>query len=264
MTDPTDRPDTCIVCVSGGATSAVALERVIQQFPGRIIPVFCDTKQEDQDLYRFLADLEQHFKRFIVRLQDGRDIWQVFQDERFIGNTRVDICSRILKREQIQTYLKVGGHKPERTILAFGMNTDELTRIQKLQARWEPYKVWCPLTEPPFMDRCEIMNHIIDDWDIDPPKLYEEGFKHNNCGGACVKGGHGAWLHLYRKRPATYLDWEQKERQFRLDIGQDVAILRDRRGGETIPMTLETLRYRFDHEGYRPTDWGEVCNCMGN
>ncbi len=28
---------------------------------------------------------------------------------------------------------------------------------------------------------------------IEPPRLYKMGFKHNNCGGACVKAGISQW-----------------------------------------------------------------------
>lgn len=256
--------DTCVVAVSGGVASAIALERVLSGFKGQVVPVFCDTKQEDVDLYRFLDDIEQHFGVFITRLADGRDIWELFNDERFIGNTRVDICSRILKRDQMAKFLVNRFPNPDRTVLAFGMGISEASRASRLQQRWLPYQVWCPLQEPPFLDKCQMINYVIDRWDIDPPRLYEEGFKTNNCGGACVKGGHGAWYHLLRKRPATYAEWEVKEREFRAAIGKDVAILRDRRDGQTVPMTLEVLRHRIEHEGYRPSDWGEACNCMGD
>lgn len=252
---------TCIVSVSGGAASALALERVLRRFKGRVIPVFADTKCEDADLYRFLKDIERVLKVEIVRLADGRDVWELFFDERFIGNTRVDICSRILKRDLIRKFVQ--DHPAESTVLAFGMGPAEITRSQRLCERWAPYQVWNPLQQPPFLGRCEILDHLIDQWDIDPPRLYEEGFKHNNCGGACVKAGHGAWAHLLRKRPKTYAEWERKEQEFREKVNANAAILRDRRGGITRPMTLRELRRRLE-AGYDPKDQGEACNCMGN
>ena len=89
------------------------------------------------------------------------------------------------------------------------------------------------------------------------------GFRHNNCGGACVKAGHGGWYHLYRKKRDVFDYWKQQEQRFRSETGMNVSILRDRRGGETRPMTLADLELRFI-DGYRPSDWGDSCNCMGN
>lgn len=252
----------CIVSVSGGAASAVALERVLQQFHGNVVPLFADTKTEDADLYRFLDDVERHLGVQIIRIADGRNVWQVFFDEGMIGNTRVDLCSRILKRDLIMRFVK-DQYSPSDTVLAFGMGTKELTRTEGLRKRWTPYEVWNPLQQPPFLDRCEVLRRITDVWDIDVPRLYDEGFPHNNCGGACVKAGHGWWALLLKKRPATFDEWSAMEQRFIAETGKRVAILRDRRGGVLVPMTLEMLRHRIEHEGYRPTDYGDVCNCMG-
>jgi hypothetical protein len=35
----------------------------------------------------------------LVWIADGRHPWEVYRDEKFIGNSLVDPCSRILKRE---------------------------------------------------------------------------------------------------------------------------------------------------------------------
>jgi hypothetical protein len=57
----------------------------------------------------------------------------------------------------------------------------------------------------------------------------------------------GGWALLLEKRPAVYAYWERKEQEIREDLG-DVAILRDRRGGDTDPMTLRAFRERLEQE----------------
>lgn len=90
----------CVANFSGGAGSFVAAQRAIERYgAGNTVLLFCDTKTEDADLYRFLDDCERLLPAKLVRIADGRDIWQVFRDERFLGNSRVDPCSKILKRE---------------------------------------------------------------------------------------------------------------------------------------------------------------------
>ena len=66
---------------------------------------------------------------------------------------------------------------------------------------------------------------------------------HNNCGGVCVRGGHKHWLHLLEVFPDRYAHAEAQEQQLRAEFG-DVAILRERRGGVSRPLTLTELRRR--------------------
>jgi hypothetical protein len=72
------------------------------------------------------------------------------------------------------------------------------------------------------------------------------GFSHNNCGGFCVKAGLGHFENLLRAMPERYAYHEAKEQEFREMMGRDdIAILRDRRGGTMRPMTLRVFRERL-------------------
>ncbi len=66
---------------------------------------------------------------------------------------------------------------------------------------------------------------------------------HNNCGGVCVRGGQKHWRHLLEVFPDRYAEAEEREQQLRAELG-DVAILRERRGGVSRPLTLTELRQR--------------------
>lgn len=100
---------------------------------------------------------------------------------------------------------------------------------------------------------------------IRPPRLYEMGFQHNNCGGFCVKAGHAHFKLLYREMRARYMLHEKREEQFREHTGKDVAILRDRRGGETIGFSLKRFREeKLDGDGtIDELDFGG-CGCFSN
>lgn len=254
----------CVVNVSGGVPSAIALERAIQVFGRkRTIGVFADVKIEDPDLYRFLEDVEFYLEFPITRIAEGRTPWEVFFDEGMMGSNRADLCSRILKREFIDKWLINNGYTPENTVRAFGFGIKELTRSDNIKQVVAPYKVWLPLHDRPFMASCDCVDYVRNVWNIDPPDLYDQGFPHNNCGGACVKAGHGQWYLCYRKRRRVYDTWEQHEEAFRFKTGKDVSILRDRRGGSYKPLTLRELRRRFEEDGYRPSDTSGGCDCMG-
>ena len=77
-----------IVSLSGGSASAVAAERVINRYGlENTILWFADTLWEDEDLYRFLEDLEMRWEKKIIRHTDGRNPLQVAEDRKLIPNS---------------------------------------------------------------------------------------------------------------------------------------------------------------------------------
>ena len=248
---------TAVVSLSGGAASAVALERALITYD-TVVPLFADTLIEDVDLYRFLDDLADHFSVDVVRIADGRDIWEVFRDARFLGTSRVDPCSRILKREIINNW--IAENHPE-SVRVYGFTPEEPERAERVAARagWE-----CafPLLDPPILSNVQIRQHICD-WGIELPRLYRLGFEHNNCGGGCIKAGQRQFRHLYLQLPDVFAEWERREQEMRDYLGRDIAILRDRAGGETRPLTLAEFRGRVSQGVCDMFDGGAACDCMG-
>jgi hypothetical protein len=98
------------------------------------------------------------------------------------------------------------------------------------------------MCDPPYLAKQDML-----DWcaglGVTPPRLDDMGFSHNNCGGVCVRGGQKHWRHLLQVFPDRYREAEQCEQRLRSELG-DVAILRERRGGVSRPLTLTELRRR--------------------
>ena len=89
-----------IVFFSGGKASFGAAYRLRESTDEPITLLFTDTKVEDADLYRFLIQSAALISDSeLVSLADGRTIWELFDDESFLGNDRIPICSRVLKNE---------------------------------------------------------------------------------------------------------------------------------------------------------------------
>ncbi len=77
-----------IVSLSGGSASAVTAERVMDKYGKNVVTLwFADTLWEDQDLYRFLEDLEARWEKEIVRYVDGRTPLEVAEDKKLIPNS---------------------------------------------------------------------------------------------------------------------------------------------------------------------------------
>jgi hypothetical protein len=249
-----------IVLFSGGVGSWAAAKRVAAQHgTDNLILLFTDTKTEDEDLYRFIQEAANNVGGKLITLADGRNVWEVFKDARFIGNTRIDPCSRILKRELAREWIE--SHcQASSTIVYLGIDWTEAHRADRAGAAWLPWKVESPLIDPPLLDKQQVFGHLKDEG-IKPPRLYAMGFPHNNCGGFCVKAGQAQFALLLEKLPNRYAYHEEKEQEMRQFLGKDVAILRDRRGGTTKPLTLKALRLKIEKGEKVRGGWGG-CGCM--
>lgn len=241
-----------VVLYSGGILSWAAAMRTIERHGcDDVRLLFTDTSMEDEDLYRFLDDSERQLGVPLIRIADGRTPWDVFRDERCMGNTRMDICSRVLKRELSQRWL--AENAPGAT-LVFGIDWEEQHRRDSLAARYGAmgYAVEAPMCDSPWMTKADVMRWCRDEG-LDPPRLYGMGFAHNNCGGFCVRAGHGHFKTLLAALPQRYAYHEDQEQEMRAMLGKDVAILRDREFGDTKPMTLREFR-----EAVQSGDLGQI------
>ena len=291
--------------ISGGTGSWSAVRRYVDRHgSGHLALVFTDTLCEDQDAYRFLiagaANLfgvelpagflpaleafpawedRQAYKDYVRALaarsaallpglhwiSDGRDPWDVFEAERFMGNTRIDPCSKILKRKLSDRWMREHCD-PSTTAIIFGIDNEEQHRFDDGKGggiaprRWaDGWLALAPLCERPFRSwqgrLAELERHGL--W---LPRLNQVGFAHNNCGGFCCKAGQGHWKHMLRTFPERYTYAEAREEAFRKDFGFGQAMLRDRRGGTTKPLPLSVLRSRE----LRPDEAAEMggCNCF--
>lgn len=250
-----------VVMFSGGITSwAVARRLADKHGTDGLVLLFADTLVEDADLYRFLGDAAADIGVPTTRVADGRTPWQVFRDKRHIGNTRLANCSHLLKQEPCRRWLAEHAD-PATTTLYVGIDWTETHRLSAIERGWAPWTVLAPLTEPPYVEKLELIAEA-SARGITPPRLYRAGFAHNNCGGACVRGGQAQWAHLLGMFPERYARNECEENALREYLGKDVAILRDRTGGTTKPLPLTVLRQRI--EARQPTDendWGG-CGCF--
>ena len=253
-----------VVMFSGGICSWAAARRVADRYGiADMTLLFADTLIEDEDLYRFLHEAAFDIGLPVTHIADGRTPWQVFHDVKFIGNSRIDPCSKILKRGQCDQWLEQNCD-PTDTIVYLGFSWDETGRFKTTQARYAA-KGWvaeAPLCWAPAWTRIEI-DAALADTGIPRPRLYDMGFPHNNCGGFCIKAGQGAFALLLEKMPRRYMHHALEEEQFRFENGKDVSILRDRSGGVTKPLTLLALKEKIRLKQHDATDMGG-CGCFSD
>jgi hypothetical protein len=124
-----------------------------------------------------------------------------------------------------------------------------MRRTAGISNGWAPYRVEFPLCWSPY--RTLVKADLLD-WaraeGVQPPRLYDLGFDHNNCGGRCVRGGIRHWSHLLLTLPERYEEAEELENRMRANLGKDVSILREQRKGVVRNLTLTELRGRIESQ----------------
>ena len=256
--------ETHIVHYSGGICSFFAAKRVVDKMsPAHIILLFADTKIEDEDTYRFLHEGAKYLGLVVTVIADGRTPWEVFKHERYIGNTRADPCSKILKRELLDAW---SAQFYPKAIHYFGLDWTEEHRLERLRDRLladrgiPPERIQAPMTWKPLIDKPDMLFELVK-LGIKPPRLYDFGFFHGNCGGFCVKSGQAQFRLLLLTMPERYKHHEEQEEEMRQFLGKDVSILRDRRGGTTKTLTLKQFRERIESGGSHDKHDHGGCGC---
>ncbi|MHB9860316.1 hypothetical protein [Streptomyces sp. YIM S03343] len=240
---------THVVMWSGGITSWATARHVIAEHgTASTILLFADTNAEDEDLYAWNQTAAAQLGTQIVRVADEqeRDPWQVFEDKRWLGNTRIAQCSHVLKQEPCRRWL-TNHTDPASTVVYVGIDWSETHRLPAIVDGWAPWPVDAPLTRPPYRDKHQLLTEARAAG-LPIPRLYRLGWSHNNCGGGCVKGGQAQWVRLLEVFPERYARAEAAEARMRRLLGKDVSILRDRTGGQTRPLTLAALRRRIEQQ----------------
>jgi hypothetical protein len=292
-----------IVMFSGGLGSWATAKRVAERHgTSDLTLLFADVKGdnpsphagEDEDTYRFLREAAADVGGELVWLNEGRDIWQVFHDNRFLGNSRLANCSKFLKQKPCREWLDVNCD-PSDTALYVGIDWTETHRVPgnrlgyahtferpcvdvrgclayingvdgakpcKRHLGDKAWRVEFPMTEEPYLDKDAVEKMCVDAG-IKIPRLYRAGFAHNNCGGFCVRAGQAQFELLLREHPDRYAYHEAKEEELRGYLDADVSVLRDRAGGASTPLTMREFRERIESQPamFDALDFGG-CGCF--
>jgi hypothetical protein len=269
-----------IVMNSGGIGSWAASMRVAEKHgTDNLIHLFTDTKKlndqhphrgEDADLYRFLREGVAIAGGSLEWISHGSNVWQVFEENRYMGNSRVDPCSRVLKREMARKWIEER-YKPEEVTLYIGIDWTEYHRTIKNKRFWEPYKVEFPMCDAPYLSK-EDMCRWAESLSVERPRLYLLGFHHNNCGGFCVKAGAGQFYTLLKTMPVRYAYHEFKQEELFAVLGKRVPFLRQTVNGIEKYISLKELREQVEEQERKQQYVGDLidlldqggCGCFGD
>lgn len=223
---------------------------------------------------KYLADLHSLASDAVpelVWLIEGRDPWEVFRDERLLGNSRLDPCSKVLKRN-VLTKWAVEHCDPASTVFYIGIDWTEAHRfddgagggIRPRRAAMGGWRYEALLTLRPYAskpDALAAMRAV----HLAPPRLYAAGYAHNNCGGFCIKAGHAHYANRLRVHPDRFAYDAMMERKCMEFLNSPHSMMSDRAGGNgKRALTLAAFRERVEaapQQALMFDDWGG-CGCM--
>ena len=271
-----------LVNVSGGVGSCVAWQRCIEWYGAdRVTAVFCDTRTESEETYKFLEDVERQLGALTV-LWTNRDTWEIsaggLDSDRSNGADIRDVffkhrmtktpkggckASMILKRLPLDKFFIAGDYQGQ----AVGFMPDEIDRVLRLNEAKEACfaaagggEIIYPCICRPGISRCDAITEV-ESWGIRVPKSYKDGFDHNNCLRlGCILMGNEQWVGFLETHPDRYAEAEDWSEKFREETG--FAMCKDRRGGVTKPLTLVQIREEVASGERFEETWRSTCGCM--
>ena len=231
-----------LISFSGGMGSFAEAKSCVDKYgKDNVHTLFSDTLIEDFDLYRFMAECVEFLGCKHTVITEGRNPFEVFIDVKFMGNSRIDPCSKILKRDFLDKWITTK-YKPEEVEIHLGIDLTEMHRLDRLKTRKEPYVYRSTLIE----DGIIVYKDYSEQFGIKPPRLYSFGLGHNNCGGFCVKAGGGHFAKLLEGDRDQYIKFENMEQEVYDKVPKAKPFLRMISKGKMAYITLYHLRMSLE------------------
>jgi hypothetical protein len=220
-----------VVGFSGGVTSAWCAGWALRNFPREeIVLLWHDTKEEDADTYRFLKEMSTALELPITERSDGRTLTEVIHDEGMIPNDQAAFCSRILKQEPGNKYIKELQEQGVGEIVrVMGFSANEPDRIQRQVAlSWKMTSFFCNVSVRFPLVETKTTKQQAQDWcscemGVQSPSMYEWS-DHANCPG-CFRGGKGYWLAVAKNNPEVFNKRAELEREMGFTIINNTSLV---------------------------------------
>lgn len=238
-----------IVMFSGGASSAYTAKLVINKYgKENTILLHTPTYAEHETADTFRERVSNYLDIPITIQEDGRNLWQLIEDNNCLPSFHIPFCTQQLKIKQTDIFLK---SMEEDVNIHYGFGTDEYRRIQKVMARLlvKGYKTEFLVFESGISNE-QIKRIIQAEWKIKLPQPYKY-LSHNNCI-PCFKAGKAHFKQVCKYYPEQF----EKAMQMEHKIGH--TVFKD--------CTLEDIRAEVmankNQISFLDNDFNIPCECM--
>lgn len=186
-----------------------------------------DTKNEDEDTYRFRGDCEAWYGDKIYSITNignkYQSVQEVWRKHKSLNVATGAVCSTMLKRKAREDWQKV--HEFTYQVFGFEFEKKEMNRALGLSVNHPNSKPIFPLLMFGYNKKDCI--RIIEQQGIDIPRMYKYGFINNNCfRTGCVQGGVGYWQKMQREYPDKFDEMAAMEHELTYSKGMPVTMLK--------------------------------------
>jgi hypothetical protein len=188
--------------------------------------VMIDTRNEDDDTYRFKKDCEQWYGKEIEVIASDvyptiQDVWHRFNS---LNVATGAICSTHMKRLVRERWQKTNDYDYQ--VFGFEFEKKEFNRALSMKLNHPNSKAIFPLIMMGY-DKNACME-IVKDAGIEIPMMYQLGFNNNNCfKTGCVQGGIGYWKKMKVDFPDKFEKMADLEHELTEKRGSPVTMLKD-------------------------------------
>lgn len=157
----------------------------------------------------FSKEMQSYYEGFVYD-SHKQSLFELINHTRFMPNSRIDSCSKALKRRKSQSWIKKNFKNPDDVSIYVGIGIWEEHRVKRAAKNWEPYQLSSPLVNYQVFEQ-DIEKEAFEVTGVNLPYLYQIGLSHNNCSGFCVKAGLSHYRQLLKEDRNLYLEHERNE-----------------------------------------------------
>lgn len=169
---------------------------------------YIDIKDQHSDTMRFLRDCEKVLGKEIKILRSkDESVKNVIKKYRFINSPYGAKCTQVLKKQVRQQWEK---EQEGEMVYVWGYDCTEQHRAERLRETMPEYEHVFPLIDENLSK--EEAHGMLKRLGIKRPKMYDMGYRNNNCIG-CVKGGMGYWNKVRKDFPQVFEERAKLERE---------------------------------------------------
>lgn len=185
-----------LIWFSSGAASFIAAQLALREFPDALL-VRCETGNEDEDNYRFEADVVRVLNRSItiIKSDEYSDVPDVWNRRKFMAGPKGAPCTTHMKIAPRLVFQKPND------LHVFGYTADapDVERFARLQKNYFELKCRAPLIEQGITKAASLA--MVERAGLELPRSYAMGFPNANClQTGCGKATSPDYWSLFRQQ----------------------------------------------------------------